>query len=68
MAYLYLAVMVELLATIADVTYVTGYTTNTLPLLSTTALVSSCLVSRLRYEMIAHKHNYTHNITFRSKA
>jgi len=52
MAHLYLAVMVELLATLADVTYVTGNTTSTSPLLSTIALVCSSFVSRLQYEMI----------------
>ena len=60
MAYLYLAVMVELLATLADVMYVTGNTTNTSPLLSTIALVCSCFVSRLQYEMTTHYYIHTY--------
>jgi len=39
MTHLYLAVMVESLATLGYVVYMNGFPTNTLPLLSTFALV-----------------------------
>jgi len=48
---MYVTVIVELLSTTADVTYVLGYATLTTPLISTIALVFSCFTSRLQHDM-----------------
>jgi len=50
MTHLYVAVMVELLATLTDVVYVTGFITLTEPLLKTSDLVLSRFCSRLQYD------------------
>ena len=52
MTHVYVAVMVELLATLPYVLYLDGNTTNALPLLSTTAPVLSCSMSTLQHAMV----------------